>query len=997
MIRFFQLLFIIPIFFHSVFTFAQTSVPVKDYSRDVAVQWMDAYTNIDRYTSGFRPCPGPRALAYIALSSYEACVKGMPTYNSIAGQMPGLVIPQIDPTKNYHWPTVINATNHYLITRFYSNASAAHLATIDQLKNTNNATFSAQVSAEVFQRSVAHGEAVAAAVWAYSMTDVLGHNSQLNAYGTYDWQAHVTGPSSYVMTTPATPQPVFAYYGDVRRFAISAADRLCAPMPIPYSEAPGSAFRIQAEEVVARSNSSQTTEDKWISEFWSDDFPGLMISPPNRFVSIANQAMKKVGSNLEVALYTYAKLGFSLNDAAVSCWYSKYYYNLIRPESYIKRVIDPSWEPTLNNPLTGATGVTPQFPSYPSGHSTFASAAAYVLTDIFGENFAMIDSTHIGRTEFMGAPRSFPSFVAMAVENSESRIPLGAHYRIDCDGGLVLGQTVANKVNGLPWKSTVNPVNCDAIAMTSSGNSITITNLTAPNMGIQIFNSSWQPMYSCTGGTCQKPTTTVPNLPAGNYFVKVTNYSANWAKVCEKSQYVSVSGGSGNSSVITFLPASDITVTANPGATSHPVTFGHPVATTTCPGGALTYQQLSGPSSGSAFPIGNTILNFQASDNCSNTKTASMKVTVVEGTGGAANCNLIGINTTGNSIVVSNLNSAITYVKVYNTAGAEVFKCVGNCTPGTVTIPNLPNGTYGVKARLMQSNSSIICEVFKTVVVNAGTITSPCDNLSITPEANAIKVSGLASTNNWGIQVFNAGWTKVFSCAGNTCTAPLTTIPNLVPGVYHVKINCYGANYALVCKKEQKVTISAPALVAEAAVNFSAEKQDKTVNLAWETLVPATKALDYFVVERSADNSSFDILQVVSDGISTEATQSFVAKDLQPLEESNFYRLRVVFTDGTELVSAFQFVSFHTQAGLLVFPNPTSGEFAIAMDNFAGEATTIAIYNLLGQEVLRQDAADTAGLPLVISNHRLGEGVYQIAITSAKGVRAIGRVVVSEK
>ena len=997
--KFFPLLFFIPLYLFSIASYGQTSTPVKNYSNEIAIRWNQEFLAIERYAIGYRPCPTPRALAYLGLSAYEACVKGMSGYNSIASTMPGLSVPQSDAALEYHWPTVVNASYHYLMVRFFASSNPTYITGIEQLNTNFNATLSSQTSSVVFQRSVQHGEAVAAAVWAFAATDAVGHNAHLNPSGNYQWQDHVTGPSSYVATEASIPQPVFSYFGGARRFAISEAEKLCAPPSIPYSEAPLSPFRLQAEEVVIRSNANQSYEDKWIAEFWSDDMTNTTFSPPARLISIANQVIKKSGSNLETALYTYAKIGLSLNDAAVSCWYSKYYYNLLRPVTYIQRVIDQSWVPTLTNPITNLSGYTPSFPAYPSGHSTFASAGCKVLSDIFGENFTLTDSSHYGRTEFVGTPRTFTNFTDMAAENAYSRIPLGVHYRIDCDEGLALGYRVANKVNAMPWKSAPNTPNCDAITFTASGNSISIGNLAAPNIGIQVFNASWQSMYTCTGNTCQKPTTTVPNLPAGNYFVKVTYYSTTWSKTCEKSQYIAVSGGSGNNSVITFQPVTNITVTANQGATSHPVSFSTPVATTTCPGGVIAYQQVSGLPTGSAFPIGTSTVVFAASDNCANSKTVSMSVTVNAQNVGPLDCASIAISSSGSSILVNNISTAapLTYVKILNSGGQEVYKCVGNCASGAVTVPNLPNGGYNVKVRLMQANFSIICEVNRSIVVNSGGNTgSPCDNLTIVPEANTIKISGLASTRNWGIQVFNASWTKVFSCAGNTCILPTTTIPNLVPGVYYVKINCYTSTYAVDCKKDQQVTIAAPALASSAAVNFSALKQGKTVNLTWETLTPATKNLDYFVVERSADNTTFEPIQSITDGISLDPEQSFATTDPQPLPQDNYYRLRVIFTDGTELQAPVQLISYHTPASLLVFPNPTSGEFMIEMDNFAGQSATIAIYNLLGKEVFRQEATDTSGGPLLIANHNLGEGIYQIAVTSAKGVRALGRVVISK-
>jgi hypothetical protein len=80
------------------------------------------------------------------------------------------------------------------------------------------------------------------------------------------------------------------------------------------------------------------------------------------------------------------------------------------------------------------------------------AAGAEILTSIFGNNYAMFDKCHNGRSEFLSTPRFFASFYDMAEENAMSRIPLGVHFRMDCEVGVDLGLVCGRKVNDLPWK-----------------------------------------------------------------------------------------------------------------------------------------------------------------------------------------------------------------------------------------------------------------------------------------------------------------------------------------------------------------------------------------------------------------------------------------------------------------------------------------------------------------------------------------------------------------
>ncbi len=94
-----------------------------------------------------------------------------------------------------------------------------------------------------------------------------------------------------------------------------------------------------------------TDENRWIAEFWSDDLTGLTFSPPARIIAIANQVIKLEKLNLEETLHLYCKLGIALNDASVGAWKSKYIYNTERPETFIRKYIDPDFKPILGEAI----------------------------------------------------------------------------------------------------------------------------------------------------------------------------------------------------------------------------------------------------------------------------------------------------------------------------------------------------------------------------------------------------------------------------------------------------------------------------------------------------------------------------------------------------------------------------------------------------------------------------------------------------------------------
>jgi hypothetical protein len=425
---------------------------VKDFSYRSVYDWNELFLQVERYAGGYRPGPAPRALALMGLAAYEACLVGMPEYNSVAARYAGLSIPQADPQQVYHWPTVVNAIYGYMMPKFFPNVPADKVQDIAELESSLNAEFAGEAASDIIERSKAHGVAVAEAVWNWGTTDAVGHNHYLDPFQGYTWEDHYDGAGDWVPTFPGPGKPMGGVWGGARTFAITPEERLARP-PLAYSESTQSALYSQAIEVYAQNTPTLSYEAEWVGEFWSDDLINLTFSPGPRWTAIGNQVMKAENSTLETALELNVKMGMALNDAAVACWYSKFYYNVERPQSYINRVIDPNWKPALYNPLTGDEGMTPSFPAYPSGHSTMGGAGAEVLGDIFGYAYGMADHCHENRTEFEGKPRSFGSFFEMAQENAWSRVPLGVHFRMDCEEGVRHGTVIGRKVNSLPWKN----------------------------------------------------------------------------------------------------------------------------------------------------------------------------------------------------------------------------------------------------------------------------------------------------------------------------------------------------------------------------------------------------------------------------------------------------------------------------------------------------------------------------------------------------------------
>jgi hypothetical protein len=245
------------------------------------------------------------------------------------------------------------------------------------------------------------------------------------------------GAAHWVPTSLIAQQqkPLLPDWGRNRTFAMPNGSACSLPAPPEYSEDKDSEFYKQAFEVYQTAK-DLTPEQRAIARFWSDD-PMLSPTPPGHWISIAMQILERDDVALNKSVDVLARLGVAVADAFIGCWDTKFKYDLLRPVTYIRRVIDPKWEPLL---------ITPPFPEYASGHSAQSGAAAVVLSNLFGESFAFEDATR--QTDGL-TPRAFPSFWAAANEAGLSRLYGGIHFRAAIERGLEQGRCVGAFANAL--------------------------------------------------------------------------------------------------------------------------------------------------------------------------------------------------------------------------------------------------------------------------------------------------------------------------------------------------------------------------------------------------------------------------------------------------------------------------------------------------------------------------------------------------------------------
>lgn len=226
--------------------------------------------------------------------------------------------------------------------------------------------------------------------------------------------------------------------------------------------------------------SNRTTDQEEAAFFWANDLihtykpPGQLLEH-TRIVAESQPAAATSGTPADFfedwsrqgirvsRLFALVSLGMA--DGAIAAWDMKFLtsIDLWRPISAIREAAvnaDPYWEPLSRD--RDEISFNPCFPAWVSGHATFGGAWSRVLENEFkhadfDDPFPLTLTTEDPHSEIatnVFDTRVFDSFAEAAEENASSRIWLGVHYRIDAEGGLATGRSVADHVSehALRWR-----------------------------------------------------------------------------------------------------------------------------------------------------------------------------------------------------------------------------------------------------------------------------------------------------------------------------------------------------------------------------------------------------------------------------------------------------------------------------------------------------------------------------------------------------------------
>lgn len=382
------------------------------YGQDIIVGWNNVTSQSVRFGT-IAPPPGARALAILHTSIHDAL-------QGVARTGPSFWVSSNAPAGCSPEAAVAGAAHTVLTTLFPT------------FSTTFDAEFHAQVDlipdAAARAAGVEWGRSVARTILRSRSTD----GSQFGV--DYDPRP---GPGWWEPTPPLFASALLPNWARLQPFTMDAPTQFRPGPPPPLESAEWAAELAQVQSLGAAVGSSRTREQTEIAYFWADG--AGTETPPGHWNRIAREYAEARNLDLYESARLFALLNLALADAAIVAWDAKYAYEFWRPITAIRAadtdgnpatVADPNWTPLL---------ITPPFPEYVSGHSTFSAAAATVLARFHGSDDYVFSTTSDGA---FGLTRTYHSFSEAAEEAGMSRIYGGIHFM----SGNREGQSAGRKV-----------------------------------------------------------------------------------------------------------------------------------------------------------------------------------------------------------------------------------------------------------------------------------------------------------------------------------------------------------------------------------------------------------------------------------------------------------------------------------------------------------------------------------------------------------------------
>ena len=261
------------------------------------------------------------------------------------------------------------------------------------------------------------------------------------------------------------------HWGLVTPFALTSGAQFRPSGPATY---PSQKYRRQAARLLHYS-ANLTDQQKMIAEYWADG--PSSETPPGHWCLFAHYVSTRDQHDLDADVKLFFAVTNAGFDAGIAAWDAKRAYDSVRPVTAIHYLYQGKQVRAWGGPGKGTqvikgedwqpyqapTVVTPPFPEFLSGHSTFSAACAEILKRLTGSDaFGASVTEQAGSSRFepgivpaTDVTLSWATFSAAADQAGLSRRYGGIHFPQADLAGRAMGRLVAAQV----WERTQAYIN----------------------------------------------------------------------------------------------------------------------------------------------------------------------------------------------------------------------------------------------------------------------------------------------------------------------------------------------------------------------------------------------------------------------------------------------------------------------------------------------------------------------------------------------------------
>ena len=396
--------------------------PAAAAAPDPVLEWIGVM-NSTVLTAGTAPNVTGRVVALVSASVFDAV-------NGIAPRFRPLHVRPDAPHNASQRAAAIQAA-YVILMNLYGTKQGATLT------SQHDASLAALASTEdpkSIAAGVAWGQSVADAIWAWKLTDGFAPTPP-PFFGVQSIAGTPNSLGFWRPTPPANASGATPQLATITPWVLTRPSQFRLPPPLALNNPDYLADLNEVREMGSLTSVNRSSEQTEVALFWA-------LNTPLAWDRVAALLSAARGLSLTENAHLFAVLNVTMADAIIACWDSKYRYIFWRPVTAIRAGAAPgdpdaTWEPLLDS-LTG----TPAHPEYPSAHSTYSGAAAFILADAFGENTAFSVTS-----EIRPGTRSYASFSEAIAEIADARVFGGIHLRSSCASGNSLGRAVADYVS----------------------------------------------------------------------------------------------------------------------------------------------------------------------------------------------------------------------------------------------------------------------------------------------------------------------------------------------------------------------------------------------------------------------------------------------------------------------------------------------------------------------------------------------------------------------